>query len=285
MTHAYVDSILPAEAYNRLLIDHDATEKSALLQLKFQHVPALAKILAAHGVSDYVELHLLHRHFILQEGEVMLHRPLVIPGSDGDASITLDIAKAVPCPNSPNSSLFPLMWMASSTSGLVAYEYGALNNESSQPRKIMDISYEIWDAFAQEFCAHVQATGLQDIVSLKDKSCMSGGEYVVPSKRVLFRVPSSIIDLQAGSGLIETGWTVEHNTVLEVDAPLPLPECTDGHVTKTRQTTAGTVAHYHATEEDGPDAFNPRELDVMYTDRLWHAVGVQGIFDVCPPAG
>lgn len=34
--------------------------------------------------------------------------------------------------------------------------------------------------------------GLQDIVSLKDKSCMTGGEYVVPSKRIIFRVPSSI---------------------------------------------------------------------------------------------
>lgn len=109
MTHVNVDSVLPAEAYNLLLIDHDATEKSTLLQLNSYHVPDLAKILAAHRVSDYVELHLLYRHFILQEGEVILHKPLVIPGSDGDTSITVDITKAVPCPNSPKSSLFPLM--------------------------------------------------------------------------------------------------------------------------------------------------------------------------------
>lgn len=284
MTHVTVDSVLPAEVYNRLLIDHDATEQSALLELKSQHVPALAKILAVHGVSDYVELHLLHRHFVLQEGEVMLHKPLVIPGSGADTSITVDIAKAVPCPNSAKPSLFPLMWMASSTGGLVAYEYGALQN-GSEPRKIMDISQKSWDAFAQDFCAQVQAAGLQDIVSLKDKSCMSGGEYVVPSKRVLFRVPSSIINLQAGTTLIETGWTVKHSTIPGLDEPLPLPECTDGHVLKTRKTTTGSVENFHFTTKDGPDAFNPKEVDPMYTDRMWQAVELPGFFNVCPVAG
>lgn len=214
----------------------------------------------------------------------MLHKPLVIPGSSANTNITVDIAKAVPCPNSPKPSLFPLMWMASSTGGLVAYEYGALEKRSER-RKIIDMSQESWDAFAQKFCAHVQATGLQDIVSLKDKSCMSGGEYVVPSKRVLFRLPSSIINLQADSGLIETGWTVEHNTVPGLDGPLPLPECTDGHITKTKQTTTGTVVHFHITEEDGPDALNPREVDPMYTNKKWQALELPGFFNVCPVAG
>jgi hypothetical protein len=63
---------------------------------------------------------------------------------------------------------------------------------------------------------------------------MRGGEYVAPSIRALFRIPYSIINLQASSGLIETGWTVEHNAAPEVDGGLPLPEFTDGHVTKTR---------------------------------------------------
>jgi hypothetical protein len=118
MTHITVDSVLPAKGYIGLLIDHDATEQAALLHLKSQHLPALAKILAVHGISDYVELHLLHRHFILQEGEAMLHKRCVIPGSDGDTSLTADIAKAVPCPNFATPSLFPLMWMPS-TGGLI----------------------------------------------------------------------------------------------------------------------------------------------------------------------
>lgn len=294
MTHVTVDSVLPAEVYNRLLIDHEATEKSALLELKSQHVLVLAKLLAVHGVSDYVELHLLHRHFVLQEGEVMLHKPLVISGSSANTNITVDIAKVVPCPDSPKRSLFPLMWMASSTGRLIAYEYGALEKRPER-QKIREISQESWEAFGQNFCAHIQATGLQDIVSLKDKSCMSGGEYVVPSKRVLFRLPSSIINLQADSGLIETGWTVEHNTTIRtvpglddgrlpfpLPLPLPLPECTDGHITKTKQTTTGTVVHFHITAEDGPDAFNPREVDPMYTNKMWQALELPGFFNVCP---
>lgn len=54
MTPITVDYVLPAEVYKRLLIDHDATKQSALLELKSQHVLALAKILAVDGVSDYI---------------------------------------------------------------------------------------------------------------------------------------------------------------------------------------------------------------------------------------
>ena len=95
MAHITVDTVLSAEVYISLLIDHYATEQAARLQLMSDHVPDLANILAIHGVSDCVELHLLHRHFILQE-EAMLHKPCVIPGFDGNTSITVDIAKAVP---------------------------------------------------------------------------------------------------------------------------------------------------------------------------------------------
>lgn len=95
----------------------------------------------------------------------MLHKPLVISGSGVDTSITVDIAL---CPHSPKPSLFPLIWMASLTVGLVAYEYGVLQNES-ELRTIMDISQKSWDAFAQNFCSHVHTTGLQDIVSLKER--------------------------------------------------------------------------------------------------------------------
>jgi hypothetical protein len=54
MAHITVNTVLPAKVYNHLLIDHDATEPAARLQLKLYHVPALAKILAIHGVSDCV---------------------------------------------------------------------------------------------------------------------------------------------------------------------------------------------------------------------------------------
>lgn len=234
MTHITVDSVLPAELYNRLLIDHDATELAASLNLELNYVHPLTKILHIHGVSDCVELHLLHRHFTLEEGEAMLHRSLTIPGPDGNTGITVDIAKAVPCPNLAKLPLSPLMWMASSTGKLIPYEYGILEDGSSHHGKIKDISHETWEAFTQDFFAYVQATSLQDIISLKDKSCITGGEYVIPSLRALFRIPYSVINLQASSRLIETGWTVEHSAAaVEVDGPSPEP--TDGHVTKNEE--------------------------------------------------
>lgn len=65
---------------------------------------------------------------------------------------------------------------------------------------------------------------------------------------------------------------------------MQLPECTDGHVAKTRQMLGGTVAHYYVTKEDGPDAFNPTEVDPTYTDRMWQAIKLLGVFNICPVA-
>jgi hypothetical protein len=38
------------------------------------YVPALARTLAIHGFLNYLELYLLHRHFIIQEGEAIVHK-------------------------------------------------------------------------------------------------------------------------------------------------------------------------------------------------------------------
>jgi hypothetical protein len=74
MAHITINTVLQAEIYNHLLIDYDVTKQAARLQLKSFYVPALAGILAIHGVLGYLELHLLHRHFIIQEGEEIVHR-------------------------------------------------------------------------------------------------------------------------------------------------------------------------------------------------------------------
>ena len=54
------DSIISADTYNRLIMDHEETERAALLELKRKYLPALSQILTTHGVADFVELHLLH---------------------------------------------------------------------------------------------------------------------------------------------------------------------------------------------------------------------------------
>ena len=160
MAHITINTVLQAEIYNHLLIDYAATKQAARLQLKLFYVPALARILAIYGFSDYLELYLLHRHFILQKGEAIVHRNLVIPGPDKNTSITVDVAKVIPCLNVDKRSLFPLMWMTSSTGGLVLYEYGALADGSSPHSKVKDIPQEKWEAFAQDFSVHVEALGL-----------------------------------------------------------------------------------------------------------------------------
>jgi hypothetical protein len=262
MSHIAVNSILPAEVYNRLIIDHDATQRSEQLELKLKHIPALSAILLAHGVADSVELHLLHRHFILQDGEALVHRTLEISGSGDDSSIRVDIAKATSCPESVKGSLVPLLWMASHGS-LIAYEYGL---QAEQP-KVAGISSETWKSFSHEFSVYVHSAGIADIVSLKDKSCINGGEYVAPTMRTLFRVPMEAVNLQPGSGMLESGWKFD----AAMNPNANQPECTDGHVTKTRHTSGGTVAHYHVTTEDGMDAFNSKEVPVQYTDAMWAA--------------
>jgi hypothetical protein len=114
----------------------------------------------------------------------------------------------------------------------------------------------------------VNSAGIADILLLKDKSCVTGGEYVVPGMRALFRVPSKVVNLQQGSDMLESGWGID--SAAGPDAMFP--ECTDDHVTKTRQTSGGTVAHYHVTTEDGVDAFNEKEVASLYTDAMWSAV-------------
>ncbi|KAJ8125627.1 hypothetical protein O1611_g8011 [Lasiodiplodia mahajangana] len=267
MSHTTVDSILSATAYNRLIIDHKATECAEFLELKRKHLPTLFQILAAHGVTEFVEPHLLHRHFLLREGEAVVHRTLEVPGPKENASICVDIAKAMSCPESIKSSLVPLLWMASSNGTLIAYEYGLREWAKSPKQAIANISSQTWNSFAQEFAIYVHSAGVADIVSLKDKSCVNGGEYVVSDMRVLFRVPTEVISLQPGSGMLESGWKLD--TAVESDANFP--ECTDGHLTKTRETTGGTVAHYHKTTEDGVDAFNPKEVPLPCTNAMWAA--------------
>jgi hypothetical protein len=65
-----------------------------------------------------------------------------------------------------------------------------------------------------------------------------------------------------------------------VDRPLSLSESIDGHVTKTKYTTEGLVATYHAVEKEGLDAFNVKEVDPVYTDAMWRIVESLAFFNV-----
>jgi hypothetical protein len=257
--------ILPAKSYNKLLIDHDATLKSHTSDLKSKHVATLATILRNHELHDDLEIHLLHRHFLLADGEAIVHKDIIIENTTGTKDVIIDVAKALPLTANSITQLAPVMWYATNSGNLVSYEYAI--SALSDPRRIVNrITSNKWSAFAKDFTECVLGAGLQNLISLKDKSCIAGLEYVAPDVRALFRVPTSIVTLQPKSGIIETGWT------LDAEGIISHPQMRDAHVTQTKQTTGGTVAVKHSVQKDGADAFDPKEISPNYTDQLWVAV-------------
>jgi hypothetical protein len=284
MTFVSEPAILTASAYNKFLIDHDAAAQSEIRELKKDHVTVLARILCAHHLENDLEIHLLHRHFSLNEGEAMVHWEITCPSVDSFdvklPSLSIDIAKAMKCPGDAGDQLRPIMWYAADSGTLLPYEYAVSRERLYQRRGVSGVSMEKLSEFAKEFSAAVWVVGLENLVSLKDKSCSTGGEYVAPDIRSLFRIPFSAITLQPQSGVTETGWTL-NNTVptitnqvahhISPSPDIPFPQPTDGHVTQTKQTTGGTVATHHTTTRYGDYAFDPQEVSPVYTDRMWMA--------------
>ncbi|KID93246.1 hypothetical protein MAJ_10788, partial [Metarhizium majus ARSEF 297] len=256
-----INTVVPAELYNSFLIDHDATERAAAVGLRDNHIPRLYAILEKHKLSDLLEPHLLHRHFELHEGEILVHRDLHVAGDSSYAPTKIGIAKMMEVDESVKKNLVPLLWMVSTEGNLVAYEFGIKETPNAVDCKIKTIPAAMWASFIEEFASYVQSNDLADIVSLKNRGCLNGGEYVSPSQRALFRIPNANINLQAGSHNLESGWV----------APKGDLQPTDGHVTKTRKTAGGTVAHKHITEEIGPDAIDPAEVAQCYIDAMWAA--------------
>lgn len=258
--------ILAAQSYNELLIDHEATTQSALLNLKSSHVGELVKILETHDLDGDLEIHLLHRHFELQDGEAIVHKEIIV--ATEDHCVILDVAKAIKCPAESTMHLSPIMWYASQKGIITPYEY-ATRSKSSTLRVMDRVPLLKLKSFAKEFSSYVWAAGLQHLVSLKDKSCPSGLEFIAYESRALFRIPSSLVKLENDRGLIPTGWMMMDG----VHTNDRFIQTTDTHVTKTRQTTGGTVAVSHTTvTASGPDSFNPDEVSPIYTDKMWSAV-------------
>lgn len=256
-----INTIIPVELYNSFLIDHDASNRAAAVGLKENHIARLYAILEKHELSELLEPHLLHRHFELHEGEILVHRDLHVAGNSNYAPADIGVAKMMKIDESVKDGLVPLLWMVSTEGNLIAYEFGIKETPNAVDIKIKKIPAATWSDFIEEFAGYVQSNELSDIVSLKNRGCLNGGEYVSPSQRALFRIPNAKLNLQPGSENLESGWI----------APKGDPQPSDGHVTKTRKTAGGTVAHQHITEEIGPDAIDPAEVAQCYLDAMWAA--------------
>lgn len=254
-----INTIIPAELYNSFLIDHDASKRAAAVGLKENHIPRLYAMLEKHELSELLEPHLLHRHFDLHEGEILVHRDLHVAGDSNHAPADIGVAMMMKVDESVKDGLVPLLWMVSTEGNLIAYEFGIKETPNAVDIRIKTIPAALWFAFIKEFASYVQSNNLSDIVSLKNRGCLNGGKYVSPSQRALFRIPNANINLQPGSHNLESGWI----------APKGDLQPSDGHVTKTRKTAGGTVAHKHVSEEIGPDAIDPAEVAQCYLDAMW----------------
>lgn len=88
-----INTIIQAELYNSFLIDHDSTERATAVGLKQNHIPQLWAILGRLMLNDLLEPHLLHRHFDLHEGEILVHRDLHVAGDSTHAPTEIGVAK------------------------------------------------------------------------------------------------------------------------------------------------------------------------------------------------
>ncbi|TDL13186.1 hypothetical protein BD410DRAFT_847229 [Rickenella mellea] len=201
-----VPVILDATVYNGFLVDHDATAQSQIQGIKENHVFALARVLVAHHLENDLEIHLLHRHFILGDGEAMVHWEISCPNPDitngNPPSVSIDVAKVMRCPEVAGEEFHPVMWFSADKDTLIPYEYAFTAKSSCQRRVVNRASTEKLSAFAKDFSAIVWQAGLENLISLKDKSCLAGAEYVAPDIRALFRVPFSIITIPSIYGRI-----------------------------------------------------------------------------------
>jgi len=248
--------ILPTSQYNKFMLDHDANCHAEWIGLKAAHVPNLIKILCAHGLKDVLEVHVLHRHFELQEGEVMIHKEISFNTEPG---IKIDIAKAASVPDNHATAIVPVMWYFPQFGFMRPYEYAVGSDEK------IAVPVDNFAAFIEEFSTYLWNNNLPQIVSLKDKSCVTGIEYVAYESRALFKIPPSIVNLPAtGTLLIETGWDNSSSTPLTM---------TDTHKTITKKTTGGRVAVKHVTvTSDGMHAIKPEEISPRYAERMWAEV-------------
>jgi hypothetical protein len=80
------------------------------------------------------------------------------------------------------------MRYATNSGRLVAYEY-AISGQSDPRRITNGITSNEWTAFAKDFTEYVWGAGLQNLISLKDESCIAGPEYIALTSELFSECP------------------------------------------------------------------------------------------------
>ncbi|TQV95456.1 hypothetical protein IF1G_06443 [Cordyceps javanica] len=226
-----INTLIQAKLYNSFLIDHDATHRSEVVGLKKNHVPRLIEILEKHKLCELLEPHLLHRHFDLQEGEILVHRDLHVVGDSSHATVDIGIAKMIEVYDPIKHGLVPLLWMISTEGNLVAYEFGIKETLNTVDTKIKAVPADKWSSFIEEFTNYVQSNGLSDIVSLKNRGCLNGGEYTaggtVAYKHVTEEIgPDAIDPAEVPQCYIDAMWAAQKSEAFWRCGVVPVPVAT-----------------------------------------------------------
>jgi hypothetical protein len=141
--HRFLDTtILPAVEFNLIPDIHEQVDFPTEIDV----IAAFADVFERHKVQDRFGIHLLHRHFLLPDGNIMLKSP----PSDPDISLT----QTTPLSSVDVNSIRGALYLLNKSEKFQAYEF-----EHGEP-------VDIPTAFLEAFSAALIKFGLTEVVAL-----------------------------------------------------------------------------------------------------------------------
>lgn len=169
---------ISSSAYNNLPHIHDVSD---VPQNDSRDLDDLRALLVKYEVPKSVSIRLIHKHFDVEEGEVMLFENVTVP-SKGSVQLMrpVELTEA--------ARLRPIHYFVDEDGSLQSYEYATC--------EVADISS--FQTFLVEFCLFVAEHGLQRKFGLKvnpesdDQPKISWTEYELPEKRSTILIPEGM---------------------------------------------------------------------------------------------
>jgi hypothetical protein len=168
-------SIISSADYNNLPHIADASQVPIDHSVDLQE---LRSLLVKHNVPNHVCIRLVHKHFDVNPGEIMMIKSLDIPNR-GHLSVLRPQEAAA------NAATYGIHYMVDNDGQLRPYEYSTSPVPDLSPLK----------SFLAEFCQAVLQRGLQKKLGLKFSSDMGPGkvgwtEFEFPNDRSTMMIPS-----------------------------------------------------------------------------------------------
>jgi hypothetical protein len=159
--------ILTAREYNAIL-DFDENEEQILARVHLDTLIGLGKIFVKHGVTSNFGVHLLHRHFPIPDGSVMLY-----DNRDPD----MEICWVTPLDRTIHAELRGRTFKVNDSGQFVPYEYDIGDD------------FQVSNEFLAELSDEIQKNGQQDVLALEydptphDRRQRS--EYIIKDKALV----------------------------------------------------------------------------------------------------